>query len=60
MNEDIKTYAKSNNVRLWQVAEALGIPEGMLSRKFRHELDSDSKLEIKRQIDLIAKNQNPQ
>ena len=39
MNEDIKAYAKIHKVKLWQVADALGITDTQFSRKLRYELD---------------------
>lgn len=33
MNEDIKKYAKSKDVRLWRVAEKLGTSDSGFSRR---------------------------
>jgi predicted XRE-type DNA-binding protein len=54
MNQDIKNYAKSKGVRLWQIAEALHINDGNFSRKLRKELSEAQKEEIIRIIDRIA------
>ena len=37
-NTLIRGVAKENGVRMWQVAEALGMQESAFSRKLRHEL----------------------
>ena len=55
MNEDIKAYARAKKVKLWQVAEALGITDSQLSRSLRHELDGDYKCRIMQVVDQIAK-----
>lgn len=54
MNEDIKSYAKLNKVKLWQIADALGITDTQLSRKLRYELEPDMKRKIMKLIDQIA------
>lgn len=53
-NQDIRLYAKRSGVRLWQVAEALGIWEATLSRKLRHELPPEEKIKIFGIIDTLA------
>ena len=45
-NQDIKRAAAGSGVRLWQVAESLGIADCSLSRKLRHELPADEKERI--------------
>lgn len=37
-NMEIRSSAKLAGVKLWEVAEAIGISDGMLSRKLRREL----------------------
>lgn len=37
-NEIIREYAKASDVKLWQIAEAMGITDQWLSRKLRNEL----------------------
>lgn len=37
-NREIRSSAKQAGVKLWEVAEAIGISDGMLSRKLRREL----------------------
>lgn len=53
-NNDIREYAEKNNVRLWQIANRLGINDGNFSRKLRIELTEDKKTEIKAIIDELA------
>ncbi len=53
-NNDIRKYAKSKGVYLWEVAEALGILDAALSRKFRRELPQSEKDRIFKIIDDIA------
>ena len=51
-NKDIKELAKSKGVKLWQIANKLGICDGNFSRKLRYELP----LYEKRQILNIIEN----
>lgn len=37
-NMEIRIAAKNAGVKLWEVAEAIGISDGMFSRKLRREL----------------------
>ena len=53
-NEDIRAYAKVNKVKLWQIADALGITDACFSRKLRYELDPDLKRKIIKLIDQLA------
>lgn len=46
VNQDIRRAAAGAGVRLWQVAEALGIADCSLSRKLRKELLPDEKEKI--------------
>lgn len=54
-NNDLRSRAKEAKVKLWQIAEALGISDFTLSRKLRHELTQEEKVRIFRIIDQIAK-----
>jgi hypothetical protein len=54
-NQDIKDYATSKNVKLWQIAQRLHINDGNFSRKLRVEFSEDRKTEIRKIIDDIAK-----
>lgn len=53
-NQDVRLYAKSSGIRLWQVAEALGMWDATLSRKLRHELPREEKGKIFEIIDRLA------
>ena len=49
-NSEIRVAAVSANVKLWQVAEVLGIADCSLSRKLRRELPETEKQHI---LDII-------
>lgn len=53
-NQDIRDYAVSHKVLLWECAEKLGIADTTLSKKLRKELTEDKKAEIKAIIDDLA------
>ena len=53
-NTDLREYASKHNVRLWQIAEKLGINDGNFSRKLRRELPDAKKKEIFAIIDELA------
>lgn len=46
-NTDIRTEASNSGVKLWQIAEKLGINDGNFSRKLRKELNSEEKSKIR-------------
>ena len=56
-NCDIRAYAQTKGVRLWQIAGKLGINDVNFSRKLRFELPEKQKAEIKLIIDDLAKEQ---
>ena len=45
-NIDVRRAAAGSGVRLWQVADALGIADAQLSRKIRKELPDEEKQKI--------------
>ena len=45
-NQEIRRAAAGAGVKLWQVAEALGIADCSLSRKLRRELPPEEKEKI--------------
>lgn len=45
-NHDIKKAASAANVKLWQIADELGIADCTFSRKLRYELPADEKQKI--------------
>lgn len=54
-NQDIKRAAAGAGVRLWQVAERLGIADCSLSRKLRRELPSEEKKKIFSIIEQLSR-----
>ena len=54
-NTDIKVAAIRAGVKLWELAEALGIADTSLSRKLRRELPDDEKQRILEIIDRLSK-----
>ena len=54
-NMKIREKAINNGVRLWQIADALGIQESMFSKKLRKELEEDEQAKILSIIDELAK-----
>lgn len=54
-NQDIKRAAAGAGVKLWQVAEGLGIADCSLSRKLRRELPPDEKKKILSVIEQLSR-----
>ena len=54
-NKDIRQAAKTAGVKLWQVAEVVGVNDGNFSRKLRHELLEAEKQKILEIIDRLSK-----
>lgn len=54
-NQEIRRAAGGAGVKLWQVAEALGIADCSLSRKLRKELPAEEKEKILEVIQELAK-----
>ena len=54
-NQDIRQYAKKAGVRLWEVAEFLGISDPTMKRKLRNELPETEKAKLFEIIDKLAK-----
>lgn len=46
-NLDIRNEVRNAGLRLWQVADCLGINDGNFSRKLRHELSESEKAKIR-------------
>ncbi len=53
-NKRIRDAATANRVKLWEVAAALGIADGSLSRKLRFELPEDEQTRIVGIIEQLA------
>ena len=45
-NQDIRQTATKSSVRLWRIADALGITDSSFSRKLRKELPQEEKEKI--------------
>ena len=54
MNDTIKEYAKVCGVKLWQIAERLGMQDSNFSKKLRHQLTLDEEQKICKIIDDLA------
>ena len=54
-NEDVRRSAAGAGVKLWQIAEAMGLADCSLSRKLRKELTSDDKDKIFLIINQLSK-----
>lgn len=53
-NQDIRRTAAGAGVKLWQIAEALGMADCSLSRKLRRELSAEEKKKVFEIIDRLA------
>lgn len=55
VNQDIRRTAAGSGVKLWQIADALGIADFNFSRKLRKELPAAEKEKIFAIIEELAK-----
>lgn len=55
VNAEIREAAKQAGVRLWRVADRLGINDGNFSRKLRRELKPDEKAMVLKIIRELEK-----
>lgn len=53
-NQEIRDYAKSKKVSLWQVADVFNVHETTFLRYLRKEFTEERKGEIRKIIDKIA------
>ena len=53
-NEDIRQEAMEANVRLWQIADKLGVNDCNFSRKLRKELSVEEKAKIRTIISELS------
>lgn len=53
-NQDIRTFAKQNGVKLWQIAKVKGISEPTMTRLLRQELSKEEKATFRRIITELA------
>lgn len=54
-NMKIREKARNSGVRLWQIADTLGMQESLFSKKLRKELPEDEQERILNIIDDLAK-----
>ena len=54
-NVDIRNAAGSHGLKLWQIADALGMSDSVFSRKLRKELPQEEKEKILAVIEKLAK-----
>ena len=54
-NLDIRQKCKESRVRLWEIAERMGVCDMTLSRHLRHELNQEEKNKIFTIIDELAR-----
>lgn len=53
-NEEVRNAAKDSGIRLWQVADEIGMNESVLSRKLRKELPDAEKVRLLDAIRSLA------
>ena len=53
-NLDIRFEVKAANLKLWQVADKLGMTDSVFSRKLRKELSDDEKNQIRTVIKKLS------
>ena len=56
-NKEIREAARAAGVRLWQIADDMGVSEATLIRKLRHELPDEERLKILAIIKEIAESE---
>ena len=54
-NKEIRNAAGGHGLKLWEVAEAIGMNESAFSRKLRKELPAEETARILTIIDALAK-----
>ncbi|OUO37877.1 hypothetical protein [Flavonifractor sp. An306] len=54
-NQEIRRAAVASSVKLWRIADALGITDSSFSRKLRKELPQEEKEKIFSIIQQLAK-----
>ena len=53
-NKELRLYAASKGVKLWQIAEKFGITDAAFSRKLRKEFSREDAERFKVYVDEIA------
>ena len=59
-NRELKNYAKSKGVYLYEIAIGLGMSESTFLRHLRQEFSEDELAEAKKIVDLIAAERSEQ
>lgn len=57
-NQDVRQAAKAAGVKLWRVAEGLGMADFAFSRKLRHELPEETKQQALAIIERLGKEES--
>jgi len=55
MNQDVKRRVAGAGLKLWQIADELGIADSSLSRKLRKELPKEEKERIYKSVEKLSK-----
>lgn len=53
-NIELRTYALNHGVKLWEIAEKLGVSESTFSKRLRKEFDEEKKEKIMEIIDELS------
>lgn len=53
-NIEIRTRAMNRGIKMWQIADALGVADSNLSRRLRKELSTEEQKRILSVIDQLA------
>lgn len=53
-NSEIRMKAKEKNVKLWEIADRIGLTDGNFSRKLRKELSDEEREKVLLVIEQIA------
>ena len=53
-NIELRTYALNHGVKLWEIAEKLGVSESTFSKSLRKEFDEEKKERIMKIIDELS------
>ena len=59
-NSDIRSECRKHNVKLWELAEWIGVSESTMTRKLRQELPSEQKDHILSMILKLAEHKAEQ
>lgn len=54
-NSDVKLYAYENGIKLWMIAEKLGITDSTFSRRLRKDLSLEDKERIFKIVDDLKR-----